>query len=217
MTSEPSLRSTDEEPAMKLISATACAALLALCAATAPAWAHEQVYTTELTGAAEFPPNASAGVGTAVITFDLDLFTMRVQTSFSQLTGDVAAAHIHCCTLTPGTENAGVATQLPSFLGFPLGGTSGTYDATFDMALASSYNPAFITGNGGSVSTAFSALLAGADAGKAYLNIHSTFAPGGEIRGFLAAAPVPEPGTYALLLSGLAVVGWAARRHKQVA
>ena len=36
---------------------------------------------------------------------------------------------------------------------------------------------------------------------------------GGEIRGFLA--PVPEPGSYALLLSGLAVVGWVARRQKR--
>lgn len=200
---------------MKMILAKTSTALLALCAAAMPAWAHEKIYAADLSGAAEFPPVVSAGVGSAVITFDLDLLTMRVQTTFSQLTGTVTASHIHCCTATPGTENAGVASQVPSFVGFPLGGTSGTYDATFDMALASSYNPAFITGNGGTVSTAFSALLAGADAGKAYLNIHSSFAPGGEIRGFLAA--VPEPESYALLLSGLAVVGWLARRQKRLA
>ena len=83
------------------------------------------------------------------------------------------------------------------------------------MSLASSYNVSFITNNGGTVSTAFTALVTGLDAGRAYLNIHSSFAPGGEIRGFLA--PVPEPESYALLLSGLAVVAWVARRQKRAA
>ena len=57
--------------------------------------------------------------------------------------------------------------------------------------------------------------VTGLDAGRAYLNIHTSFAPGGEIRGFLA--PVPEPESYALLLSGLAVMGWVARRQKRAA
>ncbi len=30
----------------------------------------------------------------------------------------------------------------------------------------------------------------------------------------LIYAPIPEPGTYAMLLAGLALVGGAARRHK---
>lgn len=197
---------------MNLSFAKAVTAVSICCAVAMPAWAHQQIYSTVLSGAAESPPNASAGVGSALVTFDLDLLTLRLQTTFSQLTGNVTIAHIHCCTDEPGAGNVGVATQLPTFTGFPAGGTSGVYDATFDMALASSYNPAFITNNGGSVSTAFSALLGGVDAGKAYLNIHSTFAAGGEIRGFLA--PVPEPATVALLLSGLGLVGWAARRRQ---
>lgn len=32
-----------------------------------------------------------------------------------------------------------------------------------------------------------------------------------------ALAPVPEPETYALMLSGLLTVGWVARRKKQTA
>jgi hypothetical protein len=44
-----------------------------------------------------------------------------------------------------------VATTLPTFAGFPLGVTSGTYINTLDLTLASSYNPAFVTANGGSM------------------------------------------------------------------
>jgi len=161
----------------------ASAALLALCAAAMPATANQQVYTTVLSGGAENPSNASLGGGAGVVTFDLDLLTMRVQTTFAGLSGNVTASHIHCCVAAPG--NVGVATMTPTFTGFPLGATFGSYDHTFDMTLASSYNPSFITANGGAVSTAFSALLAGVDAGRSYLNIHSTFAPGGEIRGYL--------------------------------
>ena len=197
---------------MKIPFALSAGAALALAVAAMPAAAHQQSYATSLSGGAENPANASAGTGAGVVTIDLDLITMRVQSTFAGLSGNVTASHIHCCTTAPA--NVGVASQTPSFSGFPLGGTFGSYDRIFDMTLASSYNAAFITANGGTVSTAFTALVTGLDAGRAYLNIHSSFAPGGEIRGFLA--PVPEPESYALLLSGLAVVGWVARRQKRV-
>lgn len=171
--------------------------------------AHEVVYAVNLDGPSEAPPNASPGTGFATITFDLDLVTMRVETSFSGLLGNVTASHIHGPTTDPFTGTASVATALPSFPDFPLGGTSGVYDHTFDMTLASSYNPAFITASGGTISGALTRLLAAAAEGKAYLNIHtSAFAPG-EIRGFLT--PVPAPSAAALLgLGGLA----ATRRRR---
>lgn len=138
---------------------------------------------------------------------------MRVEANFSGLLGNVTNAHIHCCT-DPGT-NVGVATQLPSFIGFPLGVIAGTYDHTFDMALASSYNLAFITSHGGLVSTAFNDLVTGLDTGKAYFNLHTNLFPGGEIRGLLS--PVPEPESYALLLAGLGVLTVFARRVRREA
>jgi len=185
--------------------------VFSLTLAALPATAHELQYKAVLDGPSEAPPNTSPGFGTALITFDLDLVTMRVQASFSDLLGTTTASHIHCCTAAAGTGTAGVATQTPTFIDFPLGVTSGTYDHTFDMTLASSYNPAFVTAHT-DVSGSLSALLAGIADGDAYVNIHSTFAPGGEIRGFLA--PVPEPATYALMFAGLAVVAIVVKRRR---
>lgn len=181
---------------------------------SASAQAHELVYKATLLGSSESPANASPATGTATVTIDLDLFTMRVETTFSGLTGNATASHIHCCTATPGLATAGVATMTPSFVGFPTGVKAGSYDHTFDLALASSYNLAFYN-KGGTASLASNALLDGLASGKAYFNIHTTAFAGGEIRGFLA--PVPEPTSAALALGGLAVVGLIGRRRHQQA
>ena len=145
-------------------------------------------YIANLTGPSEEPPNASPGTGFADVTFDLVAHTMRVQITFSGLIGFTTASHIHSPTAVPFTGTAGVATQTPSFAGFPLGVMAGTYDMTFDTSLASTYNPAFVTANG-SVDAAEAALAASLAAGTSYLNIHTTEFPGGEIRGFLVAVP----------------------------
>jgi hypothetical protein len=154
----------------------------------------------------------SPGTGTVRVTID-DFLMMRVQTTFSGLIGTSTVAHIHCCTASPDIGGpVGVVTTTPTFPGFPAGVMAGSYDQTFDMTLASSYNPAFITAHGGTVASAFADFVAGLDAGTAYFNIHTTQFGGGEIRAFLHA--IPEPETYALMLLGLGVVGWAAKRRK---
>jgi hypothetical protein len=84
------------------------------------------------------------------------------------------------------------------------------YDQTFNMLDESSYNPDFISANGGTAASAFDALVAGFDNRTAYANIHTTLYPAGEIRGTL----VPEPETYAMLLAGLALVSAMARRRR---
>lgn len=190
------------------IPALAAAALCATLAFSVDA--HTVVYRADLDGPSEAPANASPGTGWARVTFDLDLATMQVEASFSGLLGTTAAAHIHCCTADPRTGTSGVATQVPTFIAFPLGVMAGTMNQTFDLTQASSYNPSFITANGGTESGAMNALLAGAAGGKAYFNLHTSEFPGGEIRGFLV--PVPEPSTWALMALGLVGILVAARR-----
>ncbi|NLD69002.1 MAG: CHRD domain-containing protein [Limnobacter sp.] len=195
---------------MKRFVPTLCiAGVLAL--ATPIAHAIPIVYTTVLSGAAEEPPVESPGTGTATVVYDPDERTLQIQTSFSGLVGPTTVAHIHCCTGTASSGNAGVATQVPTFDGFPAGVNSGSYSNTFDLTDPASWNPAFIANNGGTAASAEMALAAGLAAAQAYLNIHTEFAPGGEIRGFLvAASSVPEPATLALL--GTALLGLTIAR-----
>ena len=167
-------------------------------------------FTTTLSGPAESPPNASPGTGTGVVTIDPVLHTLFVSFNFANLTSGTTASHIRCCTAVPLTGTAGVATQLPAFINFPLGVTGGSYSNTFDLTMASSWNPAFITSSGGTPLAAETTLLAGALAGEAYLNIHTTNFPNGEIRGFLTA--VPEPTTGLLLGGALIAIGLVRRR-----
>src|SRR5689334_12378937 len=89
-------------------------------------------YTTHLTGPAESPPNASPGVGDATVTLDVFAHTLFVNIAFFGLSSPTIASHIHSATATPGTGTAIVATQTPTFVGFPIGVTSGVYINTFD-------------------------------------------------------------------------------------
>lgn len=188
----------------------------ALLAVVAVSHAHATLITFKgtMSGAAESPPNASPGTGAVEVDIDTLLNTMRVVASFSGLLGTTIASHIHCCTVLPGTGTAIVATTTPSFPGFPLGVTSGTFDMTYDLMSLSSYNPAFVTASGGTAASAETMLTAGMLAGETYFNIHTTVVPGGEIRAFLVqpSAAVPEPWTAALLGLGT-VLGIACGRR----
>ncbi len=162
-------------------------------------------YFTNLNAASENPPNASTATGTAEVIFDSAADTMRVVVVFSGLTGPITGAHIHCCVAAPG--NVGIASTAGGvFPGFPAG-TSGVYDQTLSTAQATTFRAAF---GGGTVAGAEAALAAGLGNGQAYLNLHTSANPGGEIRGFLQTAP--EPGTFVLLSGALGAIVLLRRR-----
>jgi hypothetical protein len=187
-------------PSLRL---TVILALVVTALAAAPALAQPTIFVADLDGPSESPPNASPGTGFAQVEFDIVAHTMRVYASFSGLVGTTTNCHIHGPTTTAGTGIAGVMTTTPTFTGFPSGVTSGTYDHTFDMTQATSYNPSFVTAVGGTVALAEAALYQALLDGKAYFNVHSNAFPGGEIRGFLAEVnPTPvEPQTWGRIKS----------------
>ncbi|MFN0012220.1 MAG: CHRD domain-containing protein [Phycisphaerales bacterium] len=190
------------------LSRGACAAIIA-CAAASAAHAAVVSYQAVLSGPAESPPNASPATGFSIVDVDSIAHTMRVRVDFTGLLAGNTACHIHGPTAVAGEGTASVATTTPTFVGFPTGATSGTFDLTLDMTLASSYRAGFITANGGTTALAEAVLFQSMADGKAYVNVHSSVFPGGEIRGFLSL--VPSPGTGAVLaLSGL----MAARRRR---
>lgn len=143
----------------------------------------------------------SSGTGTALVTIDLDVIAMRIQANFANLGGQVTSAQIYGLTPQPGVGTAGRATG--KLVNFPTS-QSGSYDRTFDLSLASSYDAAFIAANGGSISTSLNALISALEQQRAYLNIHTAAVPTGEIRGFFTAVPEPsEAGLSLAILGGL--------------
>jgi hypothetical protein len=206
------------------ISVRSC--LLALAAALIlPIAAHANpiTFVTNLSGANENPPTTSLGTGLATIVLDPVAQTLQVNATFSGLTSNTTAAHIHCCQTMPGTnQNEGVATTVPTFPavdgspGFPLGVTFGTFSSgVYDLTQPLIYNPAFVTMEGG-LSQAEAALIAGIEGGATYFNIHTSINPGGEIRGELTAVPGPivGAGLPGLLLASGGLLAWWRRRKK---
>lgn len=201
-----------------------CAKLVLLGVVTllwaAAAHAAPIVLNALLNGANENPANNSPGTGSTIVTLDTATHQLHVTAVFTGLTAGTTASHIHCCTAPPG--NVGVATTTPTFPGFPLGVTSGSYDVILDTTQASTWNPAFIAANGGTPLGAEAAFAAGLAAGQAYLNIHTSAFPGGEIRGFLAlqalgATNVPTLSTWAMTLvaAALTLLGTFALRRRR--
>jgi hypothetical protein len=194
---------------MKRLLRLALVSLVFAAGSTAPDAAILQFGGT-LTGTAEVPPSGSPGTGTVLVTYDTVSQMLNVNEVFSGLIWPTTLSHIHCCT--PPGSNAGISTPLPSFPGFPTGVTSGSYNMTFDLSQASSFNPAFVTAQG-SLDNARNALLAGMSNSNAYLNIHTQQFPGGEIRALLS--PVPEPATWAMMILGFGMVGVGLRRRRR--
>jgi len=138
-----------------------------------------------LDGLQETPPNASPGLGDALLTLDDVTGNVTLTGSYSGLLSSVTAAHIH--GLAPPGTPAGIILPLTTTFG-----TTGT------LSGAGIFTPAQITG---------------LESGLMYVNVHSNLFSGGEIRGQLGL--IPEPATMVLLgLGGFGVLAFAWRRRK---
>jgi hypothetical protein len=134
-----------------------------------------------INGAQETPPVVTAGHGAATITYDDVTNQLNWTIYYEALTGTTTDAHFH------GPAGPGV----PAAVQIPIPHTNGVTSDT-------------LVGSAVLTATQETQLLSG----LWYINIHSTFRPGGEIRGQV----VPEPTTLLLLGSGLALL--AARRSQ---
>lgn len=112
---------------------------------------------------------------------------------FVDLTGPVVAMHIHGPTASPApgsfAENAGVMIGLQGLAGFNASASAG---GLVDSVILTAIQVTDLL------------------EGRLYINAHTAANPGGEIRGTI----VPEPGTLALLGSGLFVLGVGRRRSR---
>lgn len=182
---------------------------------SAPAYA-DTIFTGTFSGDQETVDTGSPGTGDGRVTLSTDGLSLSVELDFTGLTSPAADSHIHCCAALgddPAVNNGPVAIGF-SPAGFPLGVTSGSFTASFDLTDADIYNPSFVEANGGTTDSARAALVAGLFAGLAYLNIHTPAFPPGEIRAQLTEADVPEPAAIGLV--GLGVLGLGLRRKRSV-
>ncbi|HZF80558.1 MAG TPA: CHRD domain-containing protein [Rubrivivax sp.] len=166
--------------------------LLAIAGAAAlfcsPAFSAIDTYTAFLFGQNETPaPGDPDGVGVATVIIDNVANTVSWAIMAQNIALPLTGAHIHAGAY-------GVAG--PVIVDF---NNSLTGSNMFDADLAMIRGPVN--------ATAF------------YVNLHNAAYPAGAIRGQLqyvgtAVAPIPEPGTYALMFTGLAAVGFMARRRR---
>jgi CHRD domain len=107
-----------------------------------------------LASAQEVPPTKSSGTGNADFTLDPSTKQLSWKISYSGLTGDATAAHVHG-PAAPGANAGVVANLAPSGIANPLEGKTTLTDAQVADLLA----------------------------GKDYVNIHTAQNKGGEVRG----------------------------------
>jgi hypothetical protein len=155
------------------------AVILGIMAGASPmASATTILFTISMNGFQETPSNLSGAAGGGIAAFDSVADTISVSVFFAGLAAPATASHIH-------DGAAGVpGPVIVSFTPFTPAATSGSIVGG-PLAFPVADIPDLLAGN-------------------TYFNIHDSVFPGGEIRGQLIPAVVPEPGTLLLLSGGIA-------------
>ncbi len=149
--------------------------------------------SASLDGLQEVPVVVTPGTGTLTGTYDDVSNILLWSGSFSDLIGTTSDAHFHGPAAVG--VSAGVQVHITASGGgdtFPIGVTSGVFSGTATLT-----------------ATQETQLLGG----LWYINIHSSFRPGGEIRGQVSAVLAPEPSAFGLLALGLLGLARAGRRR----
>jgi hypothetical protein len=116
---------------------------------------------------------------------------------FTDLTGDATAAHIHGPTAAGAaglSQNVAVLFPFNNLGGnaLNLSGTAGSFIGTFSLTAGQ---------------------ILDIEAGKYYVNVHTTRYPGGEIRGQIEM--VPEPGSMVMGTLAAGGLAWLIRRRSR--
>ena len=139
---------------MRIFTISPIVFMLALPVAGCTSQPAAKAFHVDLAGSHEVPPVNSAGSGTADLTLDPASKQLSWKITYSGLTSDVTAAHIHG-PARPG-DNAGVLVNLaPGGMKNPLEGSAVLTDEQVDYLML----------------------------GRTYINIHTTQNKGGELRG----------------------------------
>jgi hypothetical protein len=140
-------------------------------------------FSATIEGAKEVPAVSSGakGTGTFVLNSVRTELTFDITVDHAQLTGPIAAAHIH-------NAAAGVNGGVKRTLSFINGTASGTWKSTDTEALTAT-------------------LVAELLAGRLYVNVHTSANPGGELRGQIVPDLVASGGNRLPKVPGLTLVG----------
>jgi hypothetical protein len=158
--------------------------------------------TATLSGVNERPlPHLGPGTGFADIFFFAGTDSITYSVTFSGLFAPATASHIH---IGPASGTGPVV--LPFTNMGPPSATSGTFSGILTNA--------DIINQATSGLTDITQIAAQILAGNAYVNIHDSVFPGGDIRGQLAPLSTPEPTSLTLFVMGAAGLlghGWRRR------
>lgn len=156
---------------------------IALLGVASSVFAHDDGIETRLKGYKEVPAVSSTATGRFKASFDEKSGAISYQLSYSGLQGDVRQAHIHLgqrgvnggvmvwlCQTTANADSTGLSPTCPQ---------SGTVGGLIQAANV--IGPA----GQGVAPMEFAELVAAIRAGVAYVNVHSSLFPAGELRGQL--------------------------------